>query len=123
MSDVLLIEDDKDLLELMKDALENAGFNAITAINGNEGIKLFSEQPCRIVVTDLLMPGKEGYETILALKQILPAVRIVAISGGGNTGRGEDLLRHAKAFGAHLTMSKPIVMKDLVEMVGQLTAG
>ena len=123
MSNVLLIEDDKDYLELMKDALEIAGFRVITAANGNEGIRLFSEQPCRIVVTDLLMPGKEGYETILALKQIMPAVRIIAISGGGNTGRGEDLLRHAKAFGAHFTMSKPIVMKDLVAAVGQLTSG
>lgn len=122
MSNVLLIEDDIDYLELMKNALEGAGFPVITAANGNEGIRFFSTHPCRIVITDILMPGKEGYETILALKQLLPTVRIIAISGGGNTGRGEDLLRHAKAFGAHFTMSKPIVMKDLVSMVRQLTA-
>ncbi|OHD81455.1 MAG: hypothetical protein A3J97_13785 [Spirochaetes bacterium RIFOXYC1_FULL_54_7] len=120
---VLLIEDDLDLLELMKNALENAGFTVITAANGDEGIRIFSAHPCRIVVTDLLMPVKEGYETILAIKQLLPTVRIIAISGGGSTGRGEDLLRHAKAFGAHVTMSKPIIVKDLVSIVRQLAAG
>ncbi len=123
MSYVLLIEDDMDLLELMKNALESAGFMVITAANGNEGIRCFSEHPCKIIITDLLMPGKEGYETILAIKQLMPTVRIIAISGGGSTGRGEDLLRHAKAFGAHFTMSKPIVMKELVSMVRQLTEG
>jgi DNA-binding response OmpR family regulator len=120
VSCVLLIEDDEDLLELMKKALEKAGFAVSTAANGNEGIKSFSANPCKLVITDLLMPGKEGYETILAIKQRMPEVKIIAISGGGSTGRGEDLLRHAKAFGAHATMSKPIVMKDLVSMVRQL---
>ena len=123
MACVLLIEDDIDYLELMRNALETAGFMVLTAANGNEGIDKFSTNPCNIVITDILMPGKEGYETILALKQLLPTVKIIAISGGGNTGRGEDLLRHAKAFGAHFTLSKPIVMKDLVSMVFQLTPG
>lgn len=123
MACVLLIEDDMDYLELMRNALETAGFMVLTAANGNEGIDKFSTNPCNIVITDILMPGKEGYETILALKQLLPTVKIIAISGGGNTGRGEDLLRHAKAFGAHFTLSKPIVMKDLVSMVFQLTPG
>jgi two-component system, chemotaxis family, chemotaxis protein CheY len=122
VSCVLLIEDDRDYLELMKNALESAGFRVETAGNGNEGIKMFSAHPCGIVITDILMPGKEGYETILTLRQLLPTVRIIAISGGGSTGRGEDLLRHAKAFGAQRTLSKPIVMKDLVSMVRQLTA-
>jgi DNA-binding response OmpR family regulator len=121
VSCVILIEDDMDYLELMKNALESAGFSVLTASNGNEGIRLFSGNPCSLVITDILMPGKEGFETILALKQLLPTVRIIAISGGGNTGRGEDLLRHAKAFGAHGTMSKPIVMKELVSMVRKLT--
>jgi DNA-binding response OmpR family regulator len=123
MSCVLLIEDDLDLLGLMKNALESAGLTVTTATNGDEGIQCFSAQPCRIVITDLLMPVKEGYETILAIKQLMPTVRIIAISGGGRTGRGEDLLRHAKAFGAHVTMNKPITMKDLVSKVRDLSEG
>ena len=66
------------------------------------------------------MPRKEGMETILELRRLRPETKIVAISGGGRSGRGEDLLRHAGIFGAHYTMAKPLVMKELVSLVNQL---
>jgi len=79
-----------------------------------------ADQPCEVVITDLLMPRKEGMETILELKRLRPERKIVAISCGGRSGRGEELLKHARIFGAHYTMAKPLVMKELVALVNKL---
>jgi len=117
MASVLVIEDDPDYRILLKDALESAGFDVMTAVNGSDGVDTMARGACAVVITDMLMPEKEGFETILELKRLKTDVQIVAISGGGRSGRGEDLLRHAKVFGAHYTMAKPIVLKDLVALV------
>lgn len=120
MACVLVIEDDPDYRILLKDALESAGFDVMTAVNGSDGVDTMARVACAVVITDMLMPEKEGFETILELKRLKSDVHIVAISGGGRSGRGEDLLRHAKVFGAHHTMAKPIVLKDLVALVRSL---
>jgi len=120
MANILVIEDDSEYLDLLKDVLEAAGFVVCTAEDGVEGLARIAEQPCEVVITDILMPRKEGLETIMELKRIKPEAKIVAISGGGKSGRGEDLLRHASLFGAHYTMAKPLVMKELVALVNKL---
>lgn len=117
MACILVIEDDSDYRILLKDALESAGFDVMTAVNGSDGVAMMARGSCAVVITDMLMPEKEGFETILELKRLKSDVQIIAISGGGRSGRGEDLLRHAKVFGAHHTMAKPLVLKDLVALV------
>ncbi len=120
--EVLLIEDDSTLAELLGSALSEAGFAVRTAPDGAEGLRVFTERPSEVVVTDILMPRMEGYETIIELKAMNPGVRILAISGGGVTGRGEDILRHASMFGAHAVMKKPISLEDFVSKVRDLAA-
>jgi len=120
MACILVIEDDTDFGDVLREVLEQAGFSVESAGNGDEGLARMAEHPCEVVITDMLMPEKEGFETILELKRLKPGVKIIAISGGGRSGRADELLRHAKVFGAHHVMSKPIVMKDLVELARKL---
>ena len=116
MSRILIIEDETVLRVLIKDVLENAGYEVATAADGNEGIQLFHEHPCDVVITDILMPEKEGLETILELNRYSPETVIIAISGGG-AGLGDDLLDMAKDFGARYALKKPIVMRELVKLI------
>ncbi len=122
MSEILIIEDESDLRLLLKTSLEQAGFSVRTAADGSEGLAEYSRNPCPVVLTDIIMPNKEGLETILELRQLNRDVQIIAISGGGKSGRGEDILRHAKMCGAAATLTKPLVLKDLVSLVQLLSA-
>ncbi len=92
MPSVLIIEDESDLCALLEEALEQAGFSVTTAADGVEGLAAYARAPCPVVITDIIMPQKEGLETILELKQLNRDVKIVAVSGGGKSGRGEDIL-------------------------------
>ncbi len=129
MKHILLIEDDADQREMLAIMLARAGYNVIEAPNGREGLKLFRQQPCELVITDLFMPEKEGIETIMELKQDFPTVKIIAISGGGIRGsfaglRGaEPALESAKALGANHILQKPIKIEQLVMIVEELLAG
>ncbi len=119
MARILVIEDETVFCMLMEDALEKAGHEVISASDGEEGMHLFAEQPCDVVITDILMPNKEGLETILELAQQSPTVKIIAISGGGSS-LGDDLLDMAKDFGAQRALRKPIQMKQLVALVKEM---
>lgn len=119
MARILVIEDETVFCELLEDALKKAGYEVMIALDGDQGMRLFSEQPCDVVITDILMPNKEGLEIILELTQQAPDVKIIAISGGG-FGLGEDLLGMAKDFGAHYALRKPIKIAKLIELVKEL---
>ena len=83
MADILIIDDDIQLSAMLKQLLERQGYSVITASDGNEGISLFHEKGARLIITDLIMPVKEGIETIAELVKSTPDVKIIAISGGG----------------------------------------
>jgi len=119
MARILIIEDETTFRSLMKDALEKAGFEVTEASDGDEGIRLFTEQNHDVVITDILMPKKEGLETILELTDNFPDAKIIAVSGGG-IGLGDDLMEIAMEFGAKYALRKPIKMKRLVEIVNEV---
>src|SRR5688572_234064 len=86
MQRILVIDDDEQVRALLYEILDRAGFKVVEATNGVEGLKLYRAQPADLVITDLIMPEKEGVETILELRREFPDVRVVAISGGGRNG-------------------------------------
>jgi len=116
MARILIIEDETTLRSLMRDALEKAGHDVTEAADGDQGIKLFKLHQHEIIITDILMPKKEGLETILELTDQFPDVKIIAISGGG-IGLGDELLEMALDFGAKRALRKPVTMKHLIEIV------
>jgi CheY-like chemotaxis protein len=120
MDDVVLVaEDDAQYRKLLKEVLENFGYQVLTTANGKEALRVFQEQTPKLVITDIIMPEKEGIETIRELRKMAPDVKIIAISGGG-IGSADIYLKIAKAVGADRTIEKPIVIDDLMYAVSVL---
>jgi DNA-binding response OmpR family regulator len=111
---VLVIDDNVELLSMMGDAFRAVGAIVETAEDGLDAIRSFRVEPADLVVTDILMPTKEGIETIIEMKQRHPGVKIIAISGGGRLG-SLDFLDLARQLGADSAMAKPFLLDELVE--------
>jgi CheY-like chemotaxis protein len=129
MASILIIEDDNDVREAIKDVLEHAGYDVDTAANGNEAIELQRKQPAQVIITDIIMPGKNGVVTIREVQEQFPEVKIIAISGGGGFGRPAfkpeaimttAYLTAAKEAGADRVFTKPFDRKELIQAVEDL---
>lgn len=119
MAKILVIDDDPQVRHLLVLALNNAGHEAVSAENGAEGVRVYRVEPTDLVITDLIMPEKEGIETIVELRREFPGVRIIAISGGGRQS-GVDFLPVAAKLGAVRTLHKPFTIKELYETVAEV---
>lgn len=111
---VLVVEDDRPLLLAMARAFTNAGAQVILASDGAEGLKRFMTSSPDLVVTDIIMPEREGIETILAMKAARPGVPILAVSGGGQT-PAREFLTLAKGLGADAVLAKPFRAGQLLD--------
>ena len=110
---VLLIEDDAIMLRALGHAFQRAGCRVVGARDGEDGLARFLEQTPDLVVTDILMPNREGVETILAMKAHAPQVKILAISGGGRLG-AEEILALASRLGADAVLPKPFRSAEIL---------
>lgn len=120
---VLLIEDDADVRRLLHTLLEHMGRDVIEAADGPAGLDLFRAHPTPVVITDLLMPVKEGLETIRELRSLSPDVRILAISGGGRSLGARDVLGMARGLGADSVLQKPFGREDFERAIAELESG
>jgi len=119
---VLVIEDDEAVQKFVGKILISAGFDVIAAGDGKEGLTAMNNiADIDIVVTDLLMPEKEGMEIIRTVKKSWPRIKILAISGGGKI-FAEEYLRIAGALGADGTLKKPFTRHELLESVELLSS-
>jgi len=118
---ILIIEDDERIRELLRTFLEAAGYLVVDAENGAVGIKKYRENTIDLVITDLIMPEKEGIETIRELKALNPQVKIIAMSGGGVLDP-EEYLSIAKRLGVLQTLAKPFSREEIVTAVNQACA-
>jgi len=116
---ILLIDDESEIRKLFIKKLAGRGYEIIEACDGKEGIKLYHEARPDLVITDLVMPEKEGIETITELKREFPNVKIIAISGGGRN-VPDGYLQVAKSLGAERTFFKPIDWPELINTVREL---
>ena len=119
MSCILVIDDEVSVRRMLRQMLERAGYQVIEAPNGEAGLKLYHEHPTDLIITDILMPDKDGIETILALRKSAPEAKILAISGGGRMNK-VDLLSISQSFGAIRTLAKPFEREELVTMVQEV---
>lgn len=119
MPRILIIDDDEGLRRVLGQILVRAGYLVTAAVDGGEGLKSFRNEPVDLVVCDLIMPDKEGLETISALRKEFPAVKIIAISGGARV-TGYDFLPAASGLGANVALAKPFTREHILETVEQL---
>ena len=106
MKRILVIDDDIIVNDMIVQLLTEAGYEAEGALDGSRGLKLLDAKPFDLIVTDIVMPEKEGLETILAIRKQSKTLPIIAISGGGKTGP-ENYLQMAQRFGADYIFQKP----------------
>lgn len=117
---VLVIEDDADIRNMISLILADEGYSVVEACNGLEGTKqLNCRGPFDLIVTDMLMPEKEGIETIREVKKQSPATKIVAISGGGIC-IPENYLNLALMMGADASLCKPFGRQELLDIIRNL---
>jgi len=119
MARILVIDDEAPVRDILRQILEREGHEVVDAPEGAIGLKLFYENPTDLIITDILMPEKEGIEIILELRKTAPGVKIIAISGGGRTGK-LDVLPIAKSFGALRTLAKPFERQELLAVVREV---
>ena len=119
MQRILIIDDETNILLMLKKMLERAGYEIDLASNGEEGLRLFRNMPCDLVITDIIMPEKEGLETIREMKKMKPKMKIIAMSGGGKIS-ADNYLETAKIFGASRIMEKPFTQQAMVSTVKEL---
>ena len=116
MAHILIVEDDREMLETLSLALRSRGHSVVTAGDGGEGVERFSVSHFDLVVTDILMPDLDGLGMIEEMKRMAPSIKIVAMSGGG-TAAEFDFLDAAKKRGVIATLTKPFQIAVLNELV------
>jgi len=113
MAHILLVDDDEAFRHMLRRTLERAGHRVTEANDGAAALHVVAhDATIDLVITDIIMPNREGIETIRALRHDYPQVKIIAMSGGGRI-RPEGYLDVAKAFGAVRVLSKPFDNHEL----------
>ena len=115
---ILLIDDEQPFRDVLKQVLSRAGYDVVEAADGAEGVKRFYEKPADMIITDIIMPEKEGIETMIELKKDNPGVKLIAMSGGGWYGTDIDF-DMARKLGAR-TLDKPFALQELLDVVTEL---
>lgn len=119
MKRILVIDDEHNILLMLKKMLEKEGYEVDLALNGKDGLDLLNRISFDLVITDIIMPEMEGLETIASLRKKFPDLKIIAISGGGRVS-AESYLNSAKLLGAATIIQKPFERTELVGAVHAL---
>lgn len=116
MKKILVIDDDAAVRLTLEHLLAGAGYEVVSASDGEEGIRLFRTVQPDLVITDIIMPKLAGIETIREIKREQPRAKIIAMSGGGRI-RNTDFLKWAQELGAHSVIAKPFAIDELTAAV------
>jgi DNA-binding NtrC family response regulator len=115
---ILIVDDDASIRRTLQILLSKAGYEVIQACDGSEAVRLWRDHGGDLVITDLHMPEKDGIETIIELLTHTPGLRIIAMSGGGQTKR-LDLLGNVALLGSVLTIEKPFTLTEMMAVVSR----
>lgn len=119
---ILLVDDDDLSRGTIHQMLERGGHDVVSSGSGSEALALFRTDRHELVVTDLIMPDTDGLELIQELRKLDPAVKILAISGGGRVNANE-YLTVARKFGAAAVLAKPFSNQELKDAISAITSG
>jgi CheY-like chemotaxis protein len=117
MPSILVVDDENQIRRLVREALEQAGYDVTEARDGTEALRQCRLAPADLVIMDILMPNQDGLETTIALRREFPDVKVIVITGGSDMIGILNFLDVAKMLGAHSTLQKPFEMKSLLDTV------
>jgi DNA-binding NtrC family response regulator len=121
IASILVVDDEEDVREVLQGILESADYRVTTAADGNEASKLLAAEKFSLVLTDLLMPDRDGIEVVGELRKKYPSTPVIVMSGGGRM-RHVEYLKMAKTFGAHAVLEKPFKSEQLLTTIAGLLA-
>jgi two-component system, chemotaxis family, chemotaxis protein CheY len=116
MPRILVIDDEQLVRSFLKKALEKHGYEVTEASDGLEGINKQRESPADLIISDIVMPEKDGFELMMELRGNFAEVKIIAMTGGGAYGVMGHL-EVAKRLGAYATLQKPFSIEILLKTV------
>lgn len=119
MSRILVIDDEPAIRTVLQTMLTREGYTVVCAKNGKAGLEAFTQDKPDLVITDIIMPEKEGIEIIQTIRKTDPQIPVIAISGGGRAAN-VDFLPLATKFGATATLGKPFGATKLLDLVRSL---
>jgi CheY-like chemotaxis protein len=119
MSRILVIDDNLSVREAVCELLQQVGYETIAADNGRFAAHIHRSDPVDLIITDLFMPDTDGLEIIEQFRREFPAIKIIAVSGGGRHGL-VDLLAVAKNMGAQRVLVKPFSREEILSAVQEL---
>jgi len=129
MTRIMIIDDDEAMRDVLAEILKRDGFEVCVAGDGVEGLELLRESGADLVITDVIMPRKNGIDTVREIRADFPDTRIIVISGGGNITpmdyepgaiKTAAYLALASDTGADVTLTKPFERNELIKAVREL---
>jgi DNA-binding response OmpR family regulator len=120
MTKILIVEDDQQLREMLKQLLEGESFEVIDSGDGEEAIKTLHENEVDLMITDIIMPEKDGVSLVRDLRKQFPDLKIIAISGGSRHIDPQNPLKIVEKMGVDRTLTKPFKLSELLDVVREL---
>ena len=118
MQTILVVDDDAIMRATLRDMLQAEGYDVVEAKDGNEAMRIVGSTDLAMIVTDILMPDKDGIELILEVNKTMPDINILAISGGGYLS-ADNYLSMACDLGAKTTLVKPFEIDSFINEVNK----
>jgi DNA-binding NtrC family response regulator len=115
---ILIIEDDEEMRSLLKDFLEEEGFETNSASNGSDAFRKLVKEPFDFVITDIRMPGLTGLDILPGIKKLHPDTFIIVITAFGS----EEVYRRSLARGAAAYLEKPIHLDKLRTLIHEMVS-
>lgn len=116
---ILIIDDEVQIREMLGQMLSREGYDVVHAPDGKVGMNICRTQSIDLIITDIIMPEKDGIEMILELRHDFSHLKVIAISGGGRLGP-DGYLEMAQKLGAHKTFFKPFNRREILDAVKEL---
>jgi two-component system response regulator (stage 0 sporulation protein F) len=114
--EILIVDDEPQVRSVLRRKLEHCGYKLQEASNGEEAIRKLRGEEFALVISDIMMPERDGLEVIMFLRKQRPETRVIAISAPGN----QLFLDSAKALGAMRVLEKPFRLEEIAAAVGEL---
>src|SRR5262249_12139095 len=118
---ILVIDDARFVRDVVRQFLEAAGHEVLEAEDGEQAVQIYQRETPDLVISDVIMPNKDGIETLRELRQMNPGIKVIAISGGARSGN-LDYLDGARKLGADAILPKPFSRALLLQVVNGVLA-